>query len=410
MKKKLLLISSVLLTLSLVTIVFFNSMGNKENNIISNIEKDEPIINSNMITMMYETEAGSGEYTETSDNTWPETGYIFNENLSGCENGGELEYNSINNTVNLLSNSSDACYVYFDKYDGVWIDNVVATNITGSSVTLDVTATSENGSISNYYYSLNDSEYISINTNPIVIDNLNKLTEYKISIYAVDSTNAKSNIYDLSVSTTDESKPIINSVEVTNLTVNSFTINVTVSNPNNIVRYYFIMEDGFTEVSTDSSFSMTGLRYNTEYTIGIFLEDDKDNLSKKYYFTVRTDNLSYLTDYIISKYEVNNEGSNDMYYHDGNGNYLNVSYEAGDNSYRYSGSNPSNFICFGTSVTPCSDDNLYRIIGVFNGEIKIIKYKDIGYYPWEENDQNIWSASDIRTTLNNTFYNNFETD
>ena len=410
MKKKLLLISSVLLTLSLVTIVFFNSMGNKENNIISNIEKDEPIINSNMITMMYETEAGSGEYTETSDNTWPETGYIFNENLSGCENGGELEYNSINNTVNLLSNSSDACYVYFDKYDGVWIDNVVATNITGSSVTLDVTATSENGSISNYYYSLNDSEYISINTNPIVIDNLNKLTEYKISIYAVDSTNAKSNIYDLSVSTTDESKPIINSVEVTNLTVNSFTINVTVSNPNNIVRYYFIMEDGFTEVSTDSSFSMTGLRYNTEYTIGIFLEDDKDNLSKKYYFTVRTDNLSYLTDYIISKYEVNNEGSNDMYYHDGNGNYLNVSYEAGDNSYRYSGSNPSNFICFGTSVTPCSDDNLYRIIGVFNGEIKIIKYKDIGYYPWEENDQNIWSASDIRTTLNNNFYNNFETD
>jgi hypothetical protein len=410
MKKKLLLISSVLLTLSLVTIVFFNSMGNKENNIISNIEKDEPIINSNMITMMYETEAGSGEYTETSDNTWPETGYIFNENLSGCENGGELEYNSINNTVNLLSNSSDACYVYFDKYDGVWIDNVVATNITGSSVTLDVTATSENGSISNYYYSLNDSEYISINTNPIVIDNLNKLTEYKISIYAVDSTNAKSNIYDLSVSTTDESKPIINSVEVTNLTVNSFTINVTVSNPNNIVRYYFIMEDGFTEVSTDSSFSMTGLRYNTEYTIGIFLEDDKDNLSKKYYFTVRTDNLSYLTDYIISKYEVNNEGSNDMYYHDGNGNYLNVSYEAGDNSYRYSGSNPSNFICFGTSVTPCSDDNLYRIIGVFNGEIKIIKYKDIGYYPWKENDQNIWSASDIRTTLNNTFYNNFETD
>ena len=209
-------------------------------------------------------------YTETSDNTWPETGYIFNENLSGCENCGELEYNSINNTVKLLSNSSDACYVYFDKYDGVWIDNVVATNITGSSVTLDVTATSENGSISNYYYSLNDSEYISINTNPIVIDNLNKLTEYKISIYAVDSTNAKSNIYDLSVSTTDESKPIINSVEVTNLTVTSFTINVTVSNPNNIVRYYFIMEDGFTEVSTDSSFSMTGLRYNTEYTIGIF--------------------------------------------------------------------------------------------------------------------------------------------
>ena len=101
MKRKILLISGVLLTLSLVTIFFFNSMDNKENNIISNINKNEQVINSNMITMMYETESGSGEYVETKDTTWPESGYIFNENLSGCENGGELEYNSQNNTVNL---------------------------------------------------------------------------------------------------------------------------------------------------------------------------------------------------------------------------------------------------------------------------------------------------------------------
>ena len=39
MKKKLLLISSVLLTLSLVNIIFFNSMDNKENNIIKNVNK-----------------------------------------------------------------------------------------------------------------------------------------------------------------------------------------------------------------------------------------------------------------------------------------------------------------------------------------------------------------------------------
>ena len=41
--------------------------------------------------------------------------------------------------------------MYFDKYDGVWIDNVSITNVTGSSVTLDVSVTSENGSISKYY-------------------------------------------------------------------------------------------------------------------------------------------------------------------------------------------------------------------------------------------------------------------
>ena len=104
--KLILLISSVLLTLILITIIIFNNKDNS-NNIISNIKKEEPVINSNMITMMYETEAGSGEYIETKDNTWPESGYIFNETLSGCENGGELEYNSGNNTVNLLSNASD---------------------------------------------------------------------------------------------------------------------------------------------------------------------------------------------------------------------------------------------------------------------------------------------------------------
>ena len=209
MNKKVLLISGVLLTLGFITIILFNSMSNDENNIISNINKDEQVISGNMITMMYETEAGSGEYTETVDNTWPETGYIFNESLSGCENGGELEYNSQNNTVNLLSNSSDRCYVYFDKYDGVWIDNVSITNVTGSSVTLEVSATSENGSISKYYYSINDSEeYTEASSNIITINDLNKLTEYNISIYCLDSTNAKSNIYELSISTTDESGPM----------------------------------------------------------------------------------------------------------------------------------------------------------------------------------------------------------
>ena len=152
--KKILLLTSIVLTLSIIAIVTFNNMDNKENNIISNIDKNKQVINSNMITMMYETESGSGEYAETKDTTWPESGYIFNENLSGCENGGELEYNSQNNTINLLSNSSDRCYVYFDKYDGVWIDNVVATNVTVSSVTLDVSATSENGNITAYYYSV----------------------------------------------------------------------------------------------------------------------------------------------------------------------------------------------------------------------------------------------------------------
>ena len=58
---------------------------------------------------------------------------------------------------------------------------------------------------------------------------------------------------------------------------------------------------------------------------------------------------------------------------------------ASDNFYRYSGSSKevNNFVCFGTDISPCPVDNLYRIIGVFgenyhgvSGQelVKLIKY------------------------------------
>ena len=284
MNKKVLFLSTILLTLCLITIVIFNSISNDENNIISNINKDEQVISGNMITMMYETEAGSGEYTETVDNTWPETGYIFNESLSGCENGGELEYNSGNNTVNLLSNSSDRCYVYFDKYDGVWIDNVSITNVTGSSVTLDVSATSENGNITTYYYSLNDNEeYQDSTSNVITINDLNKLTEYKISIYAVDSTNAKSNIYEISVSTTDISVPVINSVSVSNIGLFGFTLNVNAISENNIIKYYYIIDSNdLAGITANNNYTFTNLTPGTSYNIVIYAKDENDNISNGY--------------------------------------------------------------------------------------------------------------------------------
>ena len=49
---------------------------------------------------------------------------------------------------------------------------------------------------------------------------------------------------------------------------------------------------------------------------------------------------------------------------------------AGDNSYRYAGSSESvnNFVCFGSTTKPCPTDNLYRIIGIFEDKVKLIKY------------------------------------
>ena len=401
-KKKILLISSVLLTLSIVTIIIFNNMDNKENNIISNIEKDREVINSNMITMMYETDAGTGVYEETKDTTWPGSGYIFNENLSGCENGGELEYNSINKTVNLLSNKSDNCYVYFDKYDGVWIDNVSVTNVTGSSVTLDISATSENGNITTYYYSLNDSEeYQETTSNPITINDLNKLTEYKISIYAIDSTNARSNIYEVIVTTIDESGPIINSVSVSDTTTSGFTLTVDATSDVGIERYYYIIEsEDIAGTSTSNTYTFDGLEIGTTYNIVVFAKDNNNNQSSEYELEVETESTLLLAEYIKSLYSA--PGVNDLYHHTSD-----LTDSAGDNSYRYSGANPNNYVCFGSDASTCPSDNLYRIIGVFGDEVKLIKNTSIGNYYWSgssSNESNTWSNSTLNTsTLNGSY-------
>ena len=47
----------------------------------------------------------------------------------------------------------------------------------------------------------------------------------------------------------------------------------------------------------------------------------------------------------------------------------------GDNSYRFAGASDAvnNYVCFGSNVTPCPADNLYRIIGVFGDKVKLIK-------------------------------------
>ena len=75
-----------------------------------------------------------------------------------------------------------------------------------------------------------------------------------------------------------------------------------------------------------------------------------------------------LAEYVISQYNSGQE-SNSIYHHDGS-----LAYSINDGSYRYAGTNPNNFVCFGSNEVPCPSDNLYRIIGVFGGQVKLIKY------------------------------------
>ena len=198
--KEIIIISFLILILAILA--FLIPTKNDEKEILQNKTNSNYIINSNAITMMYET--GSGEYQTTTDTSWPQEGYIFNERLSGCENGGILSWNSETNRVIMESNTSDRCYVYFDIKPLTFAEHIIN------------------------------------------------------NIYTAD-------------------------------------------------------------------------------------------------------------------------GENGLYYHDGIGSYTNADQEAGDNSYRYSGANSNNYVCFGSDAVTCPDEYLYRIVGLFDDvkdgvyNIKLIK-------------------------------------
>ena len=103
-------------------------------------------------------------------------------------------------------------------------------------------------------------------------------------------------------------------------------------------------------------------------------------------------------------------------YHDEN-----LANGANDKSYRYSGASNlvNNYICFGSNEATCPEENLYRIIGVFDEKVldetreskyhvKLIKNTSIGEYRWSgsssASSENVWANSTFNTgTLNGTY-------
>ena len=166
------------------------NLSNNERDILENSTNDQ-IIKSNALTMMYETDVGSGEYQLSTDSEWLGDEYIFNETLSKCENGSTLTWDDENKKVLMQANTSDKCYVYFDKYNFVTIKSVDATEITSDSITVSVNAIPGDGEIVSYHYSINEGEYISSTNNIYTFENLEAETSYDISIYIIDSNGRK---------------------------------------------------------------------------------------------------------------------------------------------------------------------------------------------------------------------------
>lgn len=208
----------------------------KEKYVLEN-NKTSFITDNKSLAMMFEIKAESGEYQASNNNTWPLDGYVFNTELSKCERGSNIYWDYDSNKVIMESNTSDKCYVYFDKI-------------------------------------------------PVIAD--------------------------------------------------------------------------------------------------------------------RCTNQNMATCMML-----NYELDENLYYHD-----VNLANGVGDNSYRYSGANPNNYVCFGSDAEECPIDNLYRIIGIFDGKLKLLKYNRFTSSYWggtDTNNDNTWSNSTLNTQiLNNDFLNSLE--
>ncbi len=162
-------------------------------------------------------------------------------------------------------------------------------------------------------------------------------------------------------------------------------------------------------ITSNSSVTPTTQNWNITATF-INLDTDQGGNSGKNMnaeIVIQQDELKpiLLADWVIEQYG-GTQGNNGLYYHDAD-----LANSAADNSYRYAGANPNNYVCFGSDAATCPAGNLYRIIGVFGDEVKLIKSTSYGNYAWNEDhliQGNTWNSStkpDIRNTLNTTFLN-----
>ncbi len=208
--------------------------------------------------------------------------------------------------------------------------------------------------------------------------------------------------------------PVITRVTTSDITTNSITLTVEVTaGESSIATYYYSNNDGESyEESTSNTYTFSNLNNGTEYNFKVYTVDVNGKSSEVYSLQETTEDAIYIADYI--KNEVyTGDGNSGLYYHDGSGSYTNAAREAGDNSYRYAGANPNNYVCFGSDAETCPADNLYRIIGVFGDQIKLIKNTSLGNYYWSgssSNNSNTWSNSTLNTgTLNGTYINGLGT-
>lgn len=147
-------------------------------------------------------------------------------------------------------------------------------------------------------------------------------------------------------------------------------------------------KNGFLSVTTIFAFFLVFLSIMTLIIVSMSNNRYLLNQMKK---TIKND----ISDTNFSRYLVNRYEELNLVYHDSNlENGLN------DKSYRFVGSNPNNYVKFNGL------DKVFRIIGVFNGKVKVIDNSSFEM-AWNNTEEiyNFYGESTINTYLNSTYLN-----
>ena len=291
--------------------------------------------------------------------------------------------------------------------------------------------------------------------------NLSSTTNPKVKLVASSKTNSASATYYVGVhiknntftySTTDNTAEVILTIKDENgNNVTSGVDGLSYVTSNGVSGFDVTKANGIYNVKTDYpistnssttgtthtwTFTLTFVNLSTDQSVNENANLNVDVYLQKIPWSFHTSCNDNTLACHVAKMYTGTQGENSIYYHDNS-----LENGAKDFSYRYAGPSDSvnNFICFGTSTTPCPTDNLYRIIGVIDDKVKLIKYDyansnllgtdgnyenelvpDTNYYKgslstintyyWNSNTTNTWSTSLLnQTNLNTNFINNIGT-
>ena len=209
-------------------------------------------------------------------------------------------------------------------------------------------------------------------------------------------------------------------VEISGLT----PVTATGANGTSVTGYDITTKSGLITILNNREITTTSSKeekWNITITFINYDQDQSTNAGKSMNAKVmiQKEKIPLLADYIKAQY-TGTQGENNIYHHDGS-----LDNGINDGSYRYAGASAdvNNYVCINSTETTCSDANLFRIIGVFGDQVKLIKstaasstllgtdgeYSSSTYYHWNykndtSNYNNTWSYSLLNKTNLNTNY------